>query len=116
DLLVSYGPYLLPALLAKVLPPFQVRLSTWDSATPIIVRTDIPHAGGSLVDLTSSSFNALSTWISRGASENNAVVPPPDLGRTPCPTAPGTDPDFDPTVDPATPDYAQFGDKVNPLL
>ena len=76
DLLISYGPYLLPALLAKVLPPFQVRLTGWESADPIIVTTDIPHAGGSLVDVTSSSFNALSTWISRGASENKPQRPP----------------------------------------
>jgi hypothetical protein len=116
DLLVSYGPYLMPALLAKVLPPFQVRLTTWESADPIIVRTDIPHAGGSLVDVTSSSFNALSTWISRGASENNAVVPPADLGRTPCPTTVGSDPDFDPTVDPTAPDYKIFVDRVNGVL
>ncbi|HEX4341459.1 MAG TPA: hypothetical protein VH062_36370 [Polyangiaceae bacterium] len=116
DLLISYGPYLLPGILAKVLPPFQVRLTTWQGGDPIIVTTDIPHAGGSLIDLTSSSFDALSTWISRGASENNSVVPAPDLGRTPCPTNPGTDNDFDPTVDPTAPDYAIFAQSVNKVL
>ncbi len=116
DLLITYGPYLMPGILAKVLKPFQVRLTTWEGGDPIIVTTDIPHGGGPLLDVTSSSFNTLSTWISRGASENNSVVPPPDLGRTPCPTAVGTDVDFDPTTDPTTPDYKTFVDRVNPVL
>ncbi|HEX3597431.1 MAG TPA: hypothetical protein VHU80_20125, partial [Polyangiaceae bacterium] len=116
DLLISYGPYLMPGILAKVVQPFQVRLTTWEGGEPIIVTTDIPHAGGSLLEVTSSSFNALATWISRGASENNSVVPPPDLGRTPCSTALGTDQDFDPNTDPATPDYQIFASRVNPVL
>ncbi len=116
DLLISYGPYLMPALLAKVVRPFSVRITTWEGPDPIIVTTDIPHAGGPLIDVTSSSFNTLATWIARGASENNSVVPAPDLGRTPCPTNVGNDSDFDPTTDPTAPDYKTFVDRVNPVL
>jgi hypothetical protein len=116
DLLVTYGPYSLPGLLVKVLPPFQVRITTWEDTPPVIVTTDIPHAGGSLLDVTSTSFNTLTTWIGRGATVNNAVLPPKDLGRTPCPTTPGSDPLFDPSVDPTSPDYAVFRDSVNSVL
>ncbi|HEX7671789.1 MAG TPA: hypothetical protein VF395_19480, partial [Polyangiaceae bacterium] len=116
DLLITYGPYAMPALLVKALPPFQVRITTWENKDPIIVTTDIPHAGGSLLDVTSTSFNTLSTWIARGATENNAIVPPKDLGRTPCPTTPGSDPLFDASVEPAGPDYSIFQSRVNPVL
>ena len=116
DLLVSYGPYLMPGLLAKVLLPFKIRMTTWEGDDPIIVTSDIAHAGGQLIDITSTSFNSLSTWIARGASENNAIVPPPDLGRTPCPTTVGTDGEFDPNTDPTSPDYRTFVDRVNPVI
>jgi len=116
DLLVSYGPYLMPGLLAKVAPPFQVRITTWEDGPPIVVTTDIPHAGGSLVDVTSTSFDALSRWIARGATENNSERPPKDLGRTPCAEEPGTDPAFDPTTAPATLDFDEFESKVNTVL
>jgi hypothetical protein len=116
DLLIPYGPYLMPGLLVKVLPPFQVRLTTWEQADPIIVTTDIPHGGGALVDVTSTSFNAIATWIGRGATENNAVVPAKSLGRTPCPEAVGSDPAFDAATDPTTPDYALFSSTVNSVL
>src|SRR5262245_42831300 len=49
DLFIPYGAYGVPALLLKVLRPFQMRLSTWDQAEPQIVKTDIPHAGGQLI-------------------------------------------------------------------
>ncbi|HVU00253.1 MAG TPA: hypothetical protein VHE30_00825 [Polyangiaceae bacterium] len=116
DLLVSYGPYGMPGLLAKVLPGFQIRLSTWDRSDPIVITTDIQHAGGSLIDITSTSFNTLSSWIQRGAAENNSLPPPKDLGRTPCSTAVGADPLFDPTTDPTTPDYDTFATRVNPVI
>lgn len=115
DLFVPHGPYGVPALLLKVLPPFQVRLSTWDQATPILITTDIPHAGGSLIDVTSASYNELLRWIQRGASANNALVPPEELDKTPCATAIGDDPAF-PQTDPTTPDYETFRSQVSPML
>jgi hypothetical protein len=123
DLLVTYGPYDLPALIVKALKPFQVRLTTWDSADPTIITTDIPHAGGTLLDVTSTSYLQLLQWIERGATENDALLPPVDLGRTPCSDVLGTDPEFDPTADPTTPDYPLFvgttalpGNGVNGVL
>lgn len=121
DLLIPYGPYLMPALLVKAVPPFQVRLSTWEQADPIIVTTDIPHAGGSLIDVTSTSFNAIAAWIQRGATENNAISPPRDVSRTPCPEPSveeltTRDPLFDPGAEPTTPDYPLFDGPVSSVL
>ncbi len=116
DLLISYGPYLMPGILAKVATPFQVRLTTWENDNPIIVTTDIPHAGGALIDVTSSSFNTLITWIQRGASENNALEPPEDLGRTPCSETIPADSTFDLTTAVTTPDFSTFESRVNPVL
>jgi hypothetical protein len=116
DLFIKYGPYGVPALILKALPPFQVRLTTWESEDPIIVSTDIPHAGGSLLDITSTSYLELLRWIERGATENNALLAPPSLDRTPCSDVVGTDPAFDPNTDPSAPDYATFQSKVSPVL
>src|SRR5262245_22484418 len=35
DLFIPYGAYGIPALVLKVLPPQQIRLSTWNKAEPI---------------------------------------------------------------------------------
>src|SRR5262249_52565000 len=111
------GPYLMPGILAKVAPPTQLRLTTWENAEPIIVTTDIPHAGGALIDPSSTSFHTLSAWIARGASENNALVPPKNVARTPCSPDPGADPAFDPNNDPSNaPDFDAFKSKVAPVL
>lgn len=116
DLLVPYGPYLMPGLLVKALPPFQVRITTWEGVEPIPITTAIPHAGGSLVDITSTSFNEIIRWLERGATENNAVAPAKDLGRTPCSEALGEDLRFDVTTDPAAQDFDTFQSKVSSVL
>ena len=116
DLFVDYGPYGLPNLLLKVVPPFQLRLTTWDTPEPILVTTDIPHAGGSVIDVTSTSFTTLERWIENGAAENNAPVAPKEVDLEPCATQLGTDTLFDPAVDPAAADYSQFVNQVNPVL
>jgi hypothetical protein len=115
DLFISYGAYGVPALLLKVLPPFQMQLSTWDQAQPQIITTDIPHLGGSLIDVTSTSYNEITRWIQRGASENNSLIPPPELPKTNCSPNVGDDPAFTPT-DPTSPDYAAFQSRVSPML
>jgi hypothetical protein len=116
DLLIPYGPYSIPAILVKALPPFQLRLTNWENADPEIVSTAIPHAGGSLLDVTSTSFNTLSQWITRGANENNALSPPRTLERTPCSAVLGTDPLFDASVAPSSPDFGTFKSGVNPVI
>src|SRR5579859_1226508 len=53
DLLLNYGPYLRPSLLAKNIPPFQVALQFWDGNT-VDVTTDIKHTAGPILDPTAS--------------------------------------------------------------
>ncbi|HTM44031.1 MAG TPA: hypothetical protein VL137_03695, partial [Polyangiaceae bacterium] len=115
DLFISYGPYGMPALLLKTVPPQALRLTNW-AGDSISVTTDIPHVGGALFDLSSTAFTQIQRWIRRGATENNTQAPERVLVRTQCRTALGTDPAFDPNVDPATPDYGTFLGGVNKVL
>ncbi|MFO0570691.1 MAG: hypothetical protein U0263_33960 [Polyangiaceae bacterium] len=115
DLLAKYGPYGMPALLAKAVPPQSIKIVHYDG-TEAVIDTDIPHAGGSILDPTSASFQTISKWLERGAQENNSEPKKPEYDRDPCVEAIGTDPLFDKTKDPTTPDYQQFVDKVNPWL
>ncbi|MEZ4230769.1 MAG: hypothetical protein R3B89_16450 [Polyangiaceae bacterium] len=115
DLFINYGPYGLPNLLLKTVPPFQMRLTSWDNQVEIIT-TDIPHAGGSIFDRSSSSLLALLRWIERGATENNGVRQEDKVPQLPCSNVLGSDPDFDPTTDPPDADFASFRDNVNGVL
>ncbi|MBK7585692.1 MAG: PD40 domain-containing protein [Myxococcales bacterium] len=115
DLLVDYGPYGIPGLLLKVSPPFSVRLTSWDNEA-LILKTDIAHAGGSLLDVTSSSYAQLERWIDNGATENNAKATPKEYVKTACGESLGIDPLFDATKDPPDKDFPQFSSEVNTLL
>jgi hypothetical protein len=115
DLLINYGPYGLPNMLLKAVDPFDVVLTAYDG-TPVTVRTDIRHAGGKTLGLTTAGFHTLKAWIASGASENNALVPPIAAERDACSDSVPTDPAFDPSSDPTADDYAQFKAKVHPVL
>jgi hypothetical protein len=115
DLLINYGPYGLPNMLLKAVDPFDIVLTAYDG-TSFTVRTDIRHAGGKTLGLTTAGFHTLKAWIAGGASENNAVTPPLPAERDPCSDSVPTDPDFDPNTDPPDADYAQFKSEVHPVL
>jgi WD40 repeat protein len=116
DLLVPYGPYATPELLLKALPPFQLALTNWDSEEPVYITTDIAHAGGRLLDVTSVSVTELERWIGRGATENNSLARPAELVLSPCSESPGSDASFDPDNDPDQPDFATFSSSVSGRL
>ena len=116
DLLVKYGPYGEPGLLLKVLPPYQIRLTSWDDSEPRFVTTDIGHAGFSPLDFSAQSYIILSQWIEGGATENNAPPDTVEYEFAPCSATLGRDALFDPNVEPSSEDYAQFASKVNPVL
>ncbi|MBX3128343.1 MAG: PD40 domain-containing protein [Polyangiaceae bacterium] len=115
DLLVDYGPYGIPGLLLKAVPPFEIRLTSWDS-TAQTVTTDIAHAGGSLMDFTSVSYTQIERWIANGGTKNNATPKQTDPVLTACSQVLGIDPSFDASADPADADFAQFSQQVAPVL
>ncbi len=121
DLLLNYGPYGRPAMLAKVIPPFTVTVKSFDdtatSGTPVL--TDIKHTGGPILDPTATAYLTLSQWMTNGATENNTGVPPTPATRLPCiDNVPPADlaAGFDPNTDPTNPDYAQFVSNVIPVM
>jgi hypothetical protein len=115
DLLLDYGPYGLPALLLKVVPSQQLRLTSWDGEAQVIT-TDVAHDAGSMLDVTSVSFSTLEKWIRNGATQNNAPPRTEQKTLTTCSTELGSDPLFDPAVEPSSGDFAAFRDRVNPVL
>ena len=116
DLLVDYGPYGVPGLLLKVLPPFQVALTRWDSTEPLLITTNVTHDARSQIDFTSAQFVTLETWIRNGAAKNNAPPLPPVHVLDPCTHELGQDPLFDPTVAPTAPDFGTFVSRVAPVV
>jgi hypothetical protein len=116
DLLVNYGPYGMPGMLLKVAPSFKLALTNWRSTEPLIINSNIAHVGGSLIDITSTSFTQLQTWMENGASENNARQADKQYETTACSEVVGSDPRFDGGQDPAAPDFGTFEARVNPML
>lgn len=116
DLLLNYGPYGVPGLLLKALPPYQLRLTSWDDSEPIFITTDIAHGGRSPIEFEAQSFAILSQWIEGGAQENNAPPRDEEFELSACSTTIGRDPLFDPSVAPTTPDFDQFRRDVGPVL
>lgn len=114
DLLVTYGPYQAPGLLTKVGGPQTIPVSTLDGT--ISITTDIRHAAGAGIDVTSDGYATLRRWMDGGASRNNVgptaphVVPSGNC-KTNIPNQPG----FDPKADPG-PAYAEFVANVQPVL
>ena len=115
DLLAKYGPYGMPALLAKAVSPQNLKLTHYDFKD-VIITTDIPHAGGSILDTGSAGFRTVLTWLERGATKNNASPAKPEFEKDPCVQTIGSDPLFNPNVDPTAKDYQTFLDTVNPWL
>ena len=115
DLLKNYGPYGVAALLVKALPSQSIQLTHYDG-TQDVINTDIPHAGGSLMDPGSVSFQTVSRWLERGHTKNNARPPEIQIEQDPCDPAIGVDKLFDPTQDPPDADYQLFLQNVNPWL
>lgn len=116
DLLVNYGPYGMPALLLKVVPPFKLGLTSWKSAEPLIINSNIAHVGRSPIEITSTSFTQLQTWLENGAAENNARQANKEYEQAACSTTIGSDPAFDANADPSAADFAAFEARVNPVL
>ncbi|MEO7091791.1 MAG: hypothetical protein ABI175_00990, partial [Polyangiales bacterium] len=114
DLLVTYGPYSAPGLLTKVGGPQTLTVSTL--AGPIEITTDIRHAAGAGIDVTSEGYATLRRWMDGGATKDNVgatsgthLVPTGDCMKT-IPSDPGFA-GYDPGAT-----YDQFVSKVQPVL
>jgi len=116
DLLVDYGPYGVPGLLLKVVPPYRIGLTNWIQAPPVLITTDVAHGAQTQIDFTSSTYTTLASWIENGAQENNAPPAEPVLNTFRCTERIGSDPLFDGTVDPPAADYATFRSGAGPVL
>jgi hypothetical protein len=113
DLLVTYGPYGSPGLLAKVSGPSSVPVSTLDGT--VNITTDIRHAAASGIDPTSDGYATIRRWLDGGATRNNVGPAAPKYSasgacKPSVPSAAG----FDPKATPAG--FAEFVDKVQPVL
>jgi hypothetical protein len=116
DLLVNYGPYGMPGLLVKAAPPFKLALTNWKTSAPLIIDSNIAHVGGSPIDITSTSFTQLQTWMENGAAENNARQADKQYDKGACSNTLGVDAAFDANTDPTSADFATFKDSVNSVL
>src|SRR3954466_5868762 len=105
DLLVNYGPYGMPGLLVKVAPNFKLALTNWKTSEPLILDSNIAHVGGSLIDITSTSFTQLQTWMENGAAENNARQLDKTYQKSACSDVLGIDPLFDAGQEPVAADF-----------
>jgi hypothetical protein len=116
DLLVDYGPYTMPQLLVKATPRYKLRLGAWDGTSEEIT-IDVEHVGGAPLELGSAGYNTLYAWLGRGAAENNAPTPPrAAIATEPCSHRIGQSEAFRSDVEPTTPDFQVFADRVNPIL
>jgi hypothetical protein len=116
DLLVDYGPYGVAGLLLKVVPDFQLSLTSYDSTIPTLITTDILHGGEKLIDFATPGYTAVERWLRDGATENNAPQAPYRPTPGACAGVLGSDEGFDPAVAPATPDYGVFQGGVGKML
>ena len=113
DLLVTYGPYSAPGLLTKVSGPQTLTVSTL--AGNIAITTDIRHAAGSGIDVTSEGYAALKRWMDSGATKENVGQPTAHLVPTgDCKRVIPADPGFDAKADQTALD--EFRTNVQPVL
>lgn len=113
DLLVTYGPYGSPGLLAKVSGPSSVPVSTLDGQ--VSITTDIRHAASNGIDPTSDGYATIRRWLDGGATRNNVGPAAPRYNAIgPCKSAVPSAAGFDPKV--APPGLPEFLEKVQPVL
>src|SRR3954463_481490 len=123
DVLRTYGSFPVPLLLLKAsganVPPIPYKGST-DGVTKFF-PSEIQHAGGATLSVTSSAFLQLQKWLANGAAEDGSVVSKAQqMGTGPCnPNFMTVRPDVAAqlsTVDTSTKAYGDFKSNVAPVL
>jgi hypothetical protein len=123
DVLRNYGSFPVPLLLLKasgaMVPPIPYKGST-DAVTKFF-PSEIQHAGGATLSVTSSAFLELQKWLANGAAEDGSVAQKPQqMGTGPCnPSFAIVRPDVVAqlgTVDTSTAAFKDFTTNVEPVL
>ena len=124
DALEAYGPYPVSLVLLKAGAPRDVSVFSMPfdgprdaDPMPVAIRTDVQHAGGRILGLSSESYNLLSQWSRQGHTRTGAppTVLSENLGE--CTSRVGQAPGFVPgSVDTSSPHFATFRDQVQPML
>jgi hypothetical protein len=117
DLLASFGAYQYPLLLIKAVEPGTLPLVYRDllDATDDTLTLEIFHAGGANLSVDSDAFYTLLEWLDNGATENGLPAPtPPRSGQGDCTQA--IPADFDPAPSQGHANFAEFRDRVQPVL
>lgn len=112
ELLAAYGSYPEPVMLLKAVKPSELTLLYAGEPFP----SEIFHAGGGILSLSSEAFIELQQWLRDGATEDGVPVDQTaPAGHGPCSTA--LRPDVEPFLATATgPAYDAFVADVQPIL
>ncbi len=123
DVLRTYGSFPVPLLLLKAsgaqVPPIPYKGAT-DGKTKFYT-SEIQHAGGATLSVTSSAFLELQKWLANGASEDGSVAnKPQQTGTGSCnPNFMRVRPDVAAqlaSVDTSTQAFHDFASNVEPVL
>jgi len=112
DLLLGYGPYPYPGLLQKVIGAQPLTVQTLDGS--VTLKSDIRHAAFAGIDPASDGFATLQRWLEGGANKSNlgnTTAKPTPSGACRSTLPPGAK-----IEGPEPPAYAEFLDKVQPVL
>ncbi len=111
DLLTAFGAYPVPLLLIKAVGPREVRLQYGAEFKDVLVS----HVGGNILSTGSDAYLTLLSWTANGATANGLPPPSPaQTGTGPC--SPVVPSEFNPATYLANPHFAEFRDRVAPVL
>lgn len=124
DALEAYGPYPVSLVLLKSGEQREISVFSMPfdgprdaDPMPVAIRTDVQHAGGRILGLSSESYNLLSQWSRQGHTRTGA--PPTTLSENlgECTSRVWHAPGFVPgTVNTSSPHYVVFREQVQPML
>jgi hypothetical protein len=124
DALEAYGPYPVSLVLLKSGEQREISVFSMPfdgprdaDPMPVAIRTDVQHAGGRILGLSSESYNLLSQWSRQGHTRTGA--PPTTLSENlgECNSRVWHAPGFVPgTVNTSSPHYVVFREQVQPML
>ena len=124
DVLAPFGAYPYPLLLIKaVAPPTEDpnnpnKLQMLYGQNGATIDIDVLHAGGAVLQVNSSDYLTLETWLNNGATETGLPPPTPaQTGDGTCSTAvPDTFTTADASMYMSNANFATFQNNIQPIL